>query len=111
MGGSSVQKAPLSSDFSRRTWGATEAVSRREICEVAETPDFRPSIRLRVKDSVTFYGNLKDSKDWQAPNGLLVSLEIFKGFHLNGGLTSTWYHGAAPGIPAPGRHLLFRGGL
>jgi hypothetical protein len=81
-------------------------VSRLEVGEDTETPGFRPSISLRVKlpldlrikDSVTFYGNLRNSEDWQARNELMVSREVFKGFHLNGGLTSTWDHGAAPGV-------------
>ncbi len=91
----------------RADLGATYTVSRLQIGEDSETPGFRPSISLRVKlpfdlrlkDSVTFYGNLKNSEDWQARNELMVSREVFKGFHLNGGLTSTWDHGAAPGVP------------
>jgi putative salt-induced outer membrane protein YdiY len=86
--------------------GLTYTVSRLYAGEDSETPGYRPSLRfqwklpldLRVKDYLTFYGNFKDESDWQARNELSVSREVFKGFHLNGGLTSTWDHGAAPGV-------------
>jgi len=87
--------------------GFTYTVSRLQVGEDSETPGYRPPINLRwkllfdlrLKESVTFYGNLRETADWQARNELMISREVFKGFHLNGGLTSTWDHGAAPGIP------------
>lgn len=86
--------------------GFTYTISRLEVGGDSDTPGYRPSIfllwklplDLRVKDTVTFYGNFDQSSDWQARNELLISREVFKGFHLNGGLTSTWDHGAAPGF-------------
>jgi len=86
--------------------GVTYTVSRLKVGEDSETPGYRPSLSLRwklpfdlrIKDSFTFYGNFKETADWQARNELMVSREVFKGFHLNGGLTTTWDHGAIPGI-------------
>ena len=86
--------------------GATYTVSRLRVGEDSDTPGYRPSVSLRwklpfdlrIKDSFTFYGNFRESSDWQSRNELMVSREVFKGFHLNGGLTSTWDHGATPGV-------------
>jgi len=86
--------------------GFTYTVSRLQIGDDSETPGYRASASLhwklpfdlRLKDYATFYGNFKDSADWQARNEIMLSREVFKGFHLNGGLTTTWDNGAAPGV-------------
>ncbi len=90
----------------RTDLGLTYTVSRLQAGEDTETPGYRPSISLqwklpldlRLKDSATFYGNFEDSAGWQARNELMISREVFKGVHVNGGLTSTWDRGAVPGV-------------
>jgi putative salt-induced outer membrane protein YdiY len=88
--------------------GISYTFSRLKIGEDSSTLGYRPSIYLqwklpldiRVKDTVTFYGNISKSSDWQARNELMFSREVFKGFQVNGGLTTTWDHGAADGVHA-----------
>jgi len=86
--------------------GLTYTVSRLQVGDDSETVGYRPSLTLqwklpydiRIKDSATFYGNFTDSTDWQARNEVMISREVFRGFHLNGGLTSVWDNGVVAGV-------------
>jgi putative salt-induced outer membrane protein YdiY len=92
--------------YVRADVGLTYTVSRLKVGEDSETPGYRPSLSLqwklpwdiRLKDYATFYGNLDDRHDWQARNEVMLSREVFRGFHVNGGLTSVWDNGVVPGV-------------
>jgi putative salt-induced outer membrane protein YdiY len=92
--------------FVRTDVGLTYTVSRLKEGQDSNTPGYRPSLSfqwklpwdIRVKDYATFYGNFDDRHDWQARNEISISREVFRGFHVNGGLTSVWDNGVVAGV-------------